>query len=343
MISPLGENTVLKSKMISRRMFLLSAAKAVVLFGIFGRLVSLQINESSKYRTLSDKNRFREWKLAPKRGTIKDFFDKEIATNEKVYQLHITPENTPKIGELFFRLQKILDLSDVRVAFLKKKMKKQKPWEPIIISDNLSWSEFSRVNLFLHELQGAEPIVSVARVYPNTSAAHIVGYVSKVSQKDLQNKEYLRDMSVTGISVGKTGLEHKLDESIIGKVGFQRYEVNAFGKRIKQIQIDHGKAGENYKVTIDLQVQELASDLIKDQAASVCVMSSQTYNLANSSCLGVICFSLRGLATTSSLFLCVCLAIAILCIIVEFLKRCKFKFKVDCFRATEIVFKIYRI
>ena len=53
-------NTVIKSKLISRRMFLLTAAKAIVLAGIFGRLVSLQINESTKYRTLSDKNRFRE-------------------------------------------------------------------------------------------------------------------------------------------------------------------------------------------------------------------------------------------------------------------------------------------
>ena len=89
-----GDTTLSKSKMISRRMFILTAAKAVVFFGIFGRLVSLQINETSKYRTLSDKNRFREWKLAPQRGAIKDYFDNQIASNEKVYQLHITPENT---------------------------------------------------------------------------------------------------------------------------------------------------------------------------------------------------------------------------------------------------------
>ena len=58
-------NTVIKSKLISRRMFVLTAAKTIVFCGIFGRLVSLQINEATKYKTLSDKNRFREWKLAP--------------------------------------------------------------------------------------------------------------------------------------------------------------------------------------------------------------------------------------------------------------------------------------
>ena len=58
MLSPSSGNTVIKSKLISRRMFLLTAAKAVVTFGIIGRLVSLQINERTKYKTLSDKNRF---------------------------------------------------------------------------------------------------------------------------------------------------------------------------------------------------------------------------------------------------------------------------------------------
>ena len=147
----------------------------------------------------------------------------------------------------------------------------KKPWEPIIVSDNLTWSEFSRINLFLHELPGVEPIVSVARQYPDQSTAHLVGYVSQVSQKDLQKKQYLKDMSV-GIAVGKTGLENKLDKDIIGKVGFQRYEVNAFGKRIKQIQVDPGESGKNYRTTIDLEVQKYASEVLEDKAASVCVM-----------------------------------------------------------------------
>ena len=267
-----SENTLIKSKLINRRMFLLNTAKAVVFLGIFGRLVSLQINEATKYKTLSDKNRFREWKLAPQRGLIRDFFNKEIASNKKVYQLHITPENSPDLEKLFFRLKTLLSLSDQRIFYLKRKIAKQKPWEPIIVSDNLTWSEFSRINLFLHELQGVEPVVSVARVYDDESAAHIVGYVSQVSANDLQKKEYLRDMAVTGISVGKTGLEHKLDQKIIGKVGFQRYEVNAFGKRIKQIKVDSGKAGQDFRTTLDLETQKFAGELIKDKAASVCVM-----------------------------------------------------------------------
>ena len=97
MLSSGSGNTVIKSKLISRRMFLLSVGKAAVVVGILGRLISLQINESSKYKTLSDKNRFREWKLAPERGIIKDYFNEEIASNKQVYQIHLIPENTRSI------------------------------------------------------------------------------------------------------------------------------------------------------------------------------------------------------------------------------------------------------
>ena len=265
-------NTIIKSKLIGRRMFLITAAKAVVMVGLVGRLISLQINQATKYRSLSDKNRFREWKLAPERGVIKDFFNKEIASNEPLYQVHLIPENAKDIDNLFVRLKAILNISEKKVSYLKRTIKKQKPWEPIIISKNLSWSDFSRLNLFLHELDGVEPIVSVARTYPDNSSAHVLGYVSQISAKDLQNKKYLAELAVPGMAIGKTGLERKLDEKIIGQIGYQRYEVNAFGKRIKEIKVNTGQAGQSFKTTLDYEVQKYTNELLKDKAAAVCVM-----------------------------------------------------------------------
>ena len=272
MLSPGSGNTVIKSKLISRRMFLITAAQAVVMVGLVGRLISLQINQATKYKSLSDKNRFREWKLAPERGVIKDFFDKELASNEPLYQVHLVPENTKDLNNLFVRLKAILNITENKVSYLKRIISKQKPWEPVIVSENLSWSDFSRVNLFLHELEGVEPIVSVARTYPDNSSAHILGYVSQISKKDLQTKKYLKDQSVPGMAIGKTGLERKLDEKIIGKVGYQRYEVNAYGKRIREILINSGQVGESFKTTLDYEVQKYVNELLKDKAAAVCVM-----------------------------------------------------------------------
>ena len=261
-----------KIRLIGRRMFIISAAKAVVVFGIVGRLISLQINESKKYKTLSDKNRFREWKFAPPRGLINDFFGKEIASNKQVYQLHIVPENSENLEVLIFRLKNILNLSEREIFKIRRKIGSQKPWDPVVISDNLTWSQFSKINLFLHELQGAEPVVSVARLYTEPSSVHVIGYVSKASKKDLKTKEYLQNKIAAGTRIGKTGLENKLDQEVIGEVGYKRYEVNAYGKRIKEISIDPGKSGKNFTTTLDLDVQEIASKQLKGKSGLVCVM-----------------------------------------------------------------------
>ena len=84
-----------KSNLISRRMFILSTFKVGVFVSIISRLFYLQISENIKYRSLSDKNRFREWKLVPQRGIIEDFFGEKIADNTQTFQLHMTPEDVP--------------------------------------------------------------------------------------------------------------------------------------------------------------------------------------------------------------------------------------------------------
>jgi penicillin-binding protein 2 len=261
-----------KTKTIGRRMFLVNCFKAVVLIGIVGRLTALQVTESHKYRSLSDKNRFRETKIAPPRGIIQDYFGNEMASNQKIYQLHVVPENTPNIDKLFVRLKTLINLSDQKIFLLKKRIAKQKIWEAVVISDNLTWSEFSRLNLFLHELQGTQPIVSIARFYKDNSSAHVVGYVSEISARDLKKKKYLVNLNISAVAIGKTGLEAALDEEMLGTPGYLRYEVNAYGKRIKQVSTNLGSKGKTYRSTLDLEIQKTASEALKNVSGAVCVM-----------------------------------------------------------------------
>ena len=126
MLSFNSSNIASKTRTIGRRMFLLNSIKAVVVLGIFGRLAILQINESTKYRSLADKNRFRESKFAPPRGAIKDYFGTEIASNTRIYQLHFIPENTPNVEKLLIRLKSLINLSDRKAFLIQKKNKKTK-------------------------------------------------------------------------------------------------------------------------------------------------------------------------------------------------------------------------
>ena len=277
MLSSVGDTSIKKLNTINRRMFIISAAKVVIFTGIIARLFSLQINENKKYLTLSDKNRLREWRLPPVRGEFLDFFNNTIAGNLKVYQLHVVPEQVEDFKHLMVRLKEILQLDDQQFSKIIKKKKSQKPWETLIISENLSWDQFSKVNFFLHELVGAKPVLSVARSYPyKDNYTHILGYVSQASENDLLNNEVIKKSHVPGLRVGKIGLEKTFENDLIGTNGVQRYEVNAYGKRINQIDHKDGEKGKNIKLTIDTEIQKFSNQLLTDKAGSISVMDIYT-------------------------------------------------------------------
>ena len=111
---------------INRRMFIIGVAKIVIFTGIITKLFSLQISDNKKYLTLSDKNRLRQWRLPPVRGKFVDYFDTVIASNLKVYQLHVIPEEVENFRYLMLRLKEILDLdrNEYRRIIKKKKTTK---------------------------------------------------------------------------------------------------------------------------------------------------------------------------------------------------------------------------
>jgi len=268
-----GDSNIKKLNTINRRMFIITAAKVVVFSGIIAKLFSLQINDNKKYLTLSDKNRLREWRLPPIRGEFLDYFGNTIAGNLKVYQLHVVPEQVENFKYLMVRLKDILDLTDKEFSKIIKKKENQKTWETLIVSENLSWDQFSKVNYYLHELVGAKPVLSVIRSYPfKDNYTHVLGYVSQASESDLINNEVIKNNYVPGLRVGKNGLEKAYENILLGTNGVQRYEVNAFGKRINQLDHIEGKKGNNIKLTVDTEIQKLCNELMTDKSGSISVM-----------------------------------------------------------------------
>ena len=262
---------------VNRRMFIISVAKIVIFTGIITRLFSLQISDNKKYLTLSDKNRLREWRLPPIRGEFSDYFDKIIAGNLEIYQLHVIPEQVENFNHLMLRLKKILDINDKEFKKIIKRKNKQKNWETLIISDNLSWEQFSKINFSLHSLVGVKPVLSVSRNYPfNENFTHILGYVSEANKEDILNNQVIKNIHVPGLKIGKTGLEKSFENELIGTNGIQRYEVNAYGKRINQIDYKEGDPGKKIKLTIDTEIQKLCNELLKDVAGSISVMDIYT-------------------------------------------------------------------
>ena len=206
-----------------------------------------------------------------------DYFGNVIAGNLKVYQLHVVPEQVENFKYLMLRLKDILKLNDKEFSKIIKKKNSQKSWETLIISENLSWEQFSKINFYLHELVGAKPVLSVARNYPfNKTFTHVLGYVAEASENDLLNNEIIKNNHVPGLRVGKIGLEKTFENDLLGTNGVQRYEVNAYGKRISQLDHKEGVKGKNIILTLDTEVQKLSNELLAEKSGSISVMNIYT-------------------------------------------------------------------
>ena len=266
-------DNVRKINTINRRLFIITAAKILVFFGLTSRLFSLQVKQNNKYLTLSDKNRIRESKLHPVRGEFRDYFGNIIAGNNEVYQLHIIPEQVEDFRYITLRLKNILNLSEKEFKKIHKKRKEIKAWETIVVSDNLTWEQFSKVNNYLHELAGVKTVLSISRIYPfEENYTHVLGYVSQANEKDIINNENIKEKFVPGIRVGKTGLEKTFENVLLGENDIQRFEVNAYGRKISQLNYQKGSKGQNLNLTIDTEIQKLCTELLKDKSGSICVM-----------------------------------------------------------------------
>ena len=266
-----------KLNSLNRRMFILATAKIIILGGIVSRLFFLQVKENKKYLTLSDKNRIREWKLPPIRGEFQDYFGNTIAGNFEAYQLHIIPEEVEDFRYVIYRVKELLELSEKQFKKIVKKKNQIKPWETLIVADNLSWEKFSKINNHLYDLNGVKPVISISRDYPyKENFTHVLGYVSQANENDLLTNENIKEKFVPGLKVGKTGLEKSFEQKLIGSNSVERYEVNAYGRRISQLAFQKGDKGETIKLTIDTKIQELTNELLKEKAGSICVMDIYT-------------------------------------------------------------------
>ena len=270
-------DNITKLNSINRRMFIIAAAKIIIFGGIISRMFFLQVKQNDKYLTLSDKNRIREWKLAPVRGDFKDYFGNIIAGNFEAYELHMIPEEVEDFRYTIYRIKDLLNLSDNRFKKIVKKKNEIKPWETLVISNNLSWEDFSKINNHLYDLNGVKPVISISREYPYKEFyTHIIGYVSKANENDILSNEIIKENFVPELKIGKTGLEKTFENQLIGSNSIERYEVNAYGRRINQLAFQKGDKGKTIQLTIDTKIQEFTNQLLSEKAGSICVMDIYT-------------------------------------------------------------------
>ena len=129
-----------KISIINRRKAILTTAK-YTFFGLIGlRLLWLQVFQRNKYSILSDRNRFKEWKIAAERGLILDRFNNKIAENRQLYRIALIKGDVTDLELVLVTLNKFLRLDNEIIEKTKIDFTKLRKFQPYVINKNLTWS-----------------------------------------------------------------------------------------------------------------------------------------------------------------------------------------------------------
>ncbi len=281
-----------KNKFFNRRALIIGSIQLTMAGALISRLAYLQLFKNKEYSIQSDSNRIKTMMIPAPRGNIYDRNGIALTQNNSSYRLLFYNDKKRDIAKISSQLFNILDLSQSKKAKILKKLSQLDGKSVISLVDNLGWYDMARIESYSHSLPGISIESGIIRKYQHPySMAHILGYVSLPSQKEVKESRQALFMH-PDFRIGKSGIEKIYDQYLRGKYGLKFVEVNAKDIPIKTIKKDDPIQGSDLTLTIDLKLQSFISDLIKDITASVIVIdinngeiisynSSPTYNINN--------------------------------------------------------------
>jgi len=269
-----------RSLVFTRRAALLGGGQVLLLSALVGRMYQLQIVESDRYTVMSRDNQLSDRLLEPLRGRILDRFGISLAENDHNYRVEVTPEKVGDLKQVLEQLSLFIPLTDEDRGAILADAKKRRSFVPIAVSENLSWHQLASIEVNAPDLPGVSIEVGQRRRYTQgRNCSHIIGYVAVPSEKDLTSNPYDPLLELPGFRIGKSGVERQYDESLRGKQGMRRVEVDAVGRvvdeRVKE-RIEP-TPGQDLVLTLDIGLQQFVQQrLASELSASAVVLDAQT-------------------------------------------------------------------
>jgi penicillin-binding protein 2 len=259
-----------RRKMFSRRAAFLIGGKALLLSGLVARMYYLQVTEADRYRTLAEENRINLRLLPSPRGHIIDRFGLAMADNQKNYRILLNVEDTPDFEAALDALAQIIPISPGERRRILRDVKRNRRFVPVTVRENLDWSQVAKIEVNAPDLPGINIDVGQSRHYPfGPETAHVLGYVAAVSPKETTGDPLLE---LPGFRIGKAGVEKVHDLALRGSGGSSQVEVNAFGQVIRELSRQDGFPGEEVALTIDLELQKMATQRFGDESGAAVVL-----------------------------------------------------------------------
>jgi penicillin-binding protein 2 len=259
-----------RSKVFTRRSLLLAGGQLGLLGMLAARLYYLQVMQAGKFAVLADENRINLSLLAPLRGRILDRFGVPLASNNQNYRVVLVAEQAGDIEATLDAIHKLVTLSESDRRRVQRDIHRKHSFVPIVVRANLSWDEVARIEVNVPELPGVAIEQGVTRHYPfGDNAAHVLGYVAPVAEKELTGDPLLE---LPDFRIGKSGIEKSHDLELRGTAGTSEVEVNAFGRVVRELSREEGDPGKEIVLGLDMALQDLAARRCAAEQSAACVL-----------------------------------------------------------------------
>jgi penicillin-binding protein 2 len=257
-------------KLLTRRAALLGAGQAVLAGALGARLYQLQILEKDRYTVLAEENRINLRLLAPPRGRIFDRFGVPLADNARNYRVVVVPEQARDLEATLNALARLIEISEADQRRVLRDARRKHSFVPLVVRANLSWAEVARIEVAVPELPGVSIEQGLIRNYPfGPAAAHVLGYVAAVSEKELTGDPLLE---LPDFRIGKSGIEKSADRRLRGVAGTSEIEVNAYGRVVRELDRNPGLPGDDVVLGIDIAMQEFVTQRCAHEPSVSCVL-----------------------------------------------------------------------
>jgi penicillin-binding protein 2 len=131
-----------------RRIFLMGGVTALGIFALGGQLALLQIVQGGKYKRLSAANQFNFRVMPPPRGKILDRNGNVIAGNRPSFRVLIIRNEIDDLDDTLDQISYVLPQVQDNRRRIVRDINQSQRFVPTVVAADLTWEEFSRVNLF---------------------------------------------------------------------------------------------------------------------------------------------------------------------------------------------------
>ena len=254
------KTTQLQRKRITVRVWV-AGVFALLCFCLLGvRLWHLQVVRYEGLSARAEQNRITVVPIPPRRGEIVDRNGVVLASNLRDYTLSVVPAKIE--GDMNALLDDITQLVYIsprdRRRFLQN-VSQNGRYNPILLRNNLSEIEASWFAAHAWRFPGVELSARWVREYPHgETAAHVLGYVGRISEADLQRLEEEGNIgNYRGTQViGKQGIEKTWEELLHGRTGVEEVEVTASGRPVRTLSRIDPVPGANLRLSLDIYLQK---------------------------------------------------------------------------------------